>query len=62
MPQELSRVSVHDDVVHLDEIPPFAGRHTRFAYNSDDDLEGVEVVSERLPVEGHAQSKEETSP
>jgi len=58
--QELSRVSVHDDV-HLEEIPPFAGRHTRFVYNSDDDFEEI-VVSKLLPVEGHAQSKEETSP
>jgi len=47
--------------VHLEEIPPFAGKHTRFVYNSDDDLEGIEVVSELLPAEGHAQFKEETS-
>lgn len=60
--EELRRVSVHDDGVHLEKIPPFAGRHTRFVYNSDDDLEGVEVVSEPLPVEGNVQSKEETSP
>lgn len=58
--QELSQVSVHDDGVHLEEIPPFAGKHTRFVYNSDDDFEVV-VVSELPQVEGHAQSKEETS-
>lgn len=51
--QELSQV-------HLEEIPPFAGKHTRFVYNSDDDFEVV-VVSELPQVEGHAQSKEETS-
>lgn len=58
--QGLSRVSVQDDV-HLEEIPPFAGRHTRFVYNSDDDFEVV-VVSKLLPVERHTQSKVETSP
>lgn len=60
--EELRRVSVHDDGVHLEKIPPFAGKHTRFVYNSDGDLEGMEVVSELLPVEGNVQSKEETSP
>ncbi|GLJ24224.1 hypothetical protein SUGI_0461930 [Cryptomeria japonica] len=41
----LNKVSVHDN----GGIPAFAGKHSRFVYNSDDELESEVVVSELQP-------------
>ncbi|GLJ46957.1 hypothetical protein SUGI_0990970 [Cryptomeria japonica] len=43
--QGLNKVSVHDNGGPLEGIPAFAGKHTRFVYNSDDEIEGEEVAS-----------------
>ncbi|KAH9299449.1 hypothetical protein KI387_031131 [Taxus chinensis] len=42
--QGLNKISVHDN----DSLPPFAGRHTRFVYNSDDEIETEEEVKSAL--------------
>ncbi|KAJ0970857.1 hypothetical protein J5N97_018816 [Dioscorea zingiberensis] len=48
--EELMNMTVNEERKRV--VPEFAGKHTRFTYNSDDELEGEEVVAEKTEFAG----------